>query len=279
MHRFWNSVTEPVLNAVRPRTIIEIGAFRGRNTAKILDFCRRNDAAAHVIDPMPEFSVSEWRQEWPEGAFYEQRSLDALPHVDSADVVLIDGDHNWYTVFNELRLIEELAGAPNRFPIVLLHDVDWPYGRRDSYHDVDVIPEEHRQPSARLGIRPGHSELVEHGGINSGFEHAIYEGTARNGVLTAIEDFISSSEIEFKTLIVPGMNGLGIVASSSSLQRNPLLTRVLTTFESTDFLVAHCREVEIAGVQEVLRCQEKRRHLKRRVRELERQVGEALPAR
>jgi hypothetical protein len=273
MHRFWKSATEPVLDAVQPRTIVEIGAYRGRNTARILDYCRRTGAVAHVIDPMPEFSVEEWQREWPEARFYEEMSLDALPRVGAMDVALIDGDHNWYTVHSELRLIEELAGDPDPFPVVLLHDVDWPYGRRDSYFNPSTIPRQYRHPTAKLGVRPGQSELVNRGGVNSHFDHAVYEGTPRNGVLTAIEDFVASSRIEFDLSIIPGMNGLGVLVSTASLQRNPRLAALRASFDSKDFLVRQCRDIEAASVREVLRGREKRRLLKRRVRELEKQVA------
>ena len=71
------------------------------------------------------------------------------------DVVLIDGDHNWYTVFNELRLIEEMSrlkGFP--MPLVMFHDIGWPYGRRDMYYNPSDIPEEFRQPIGKGGLMP-----------------------------------------------------------------------------------------------------------------------------
>jgi Methyltransferase domain len=273
MHRFWRSVIEPVLNAVEPRVIVEIGAYEGRNTAKILDYCRRNGAVAHVIDPMPEFSMEQWQKEWGEAIFDQRLSLDALPRVGAMDVALIDGDHNWYTVHTELKLIESSAEDAKSFPVVLLHDVDWPYGRRDSYYDPATIPQRYRHPSAKRGIRPGQSELVDRGGLNSHFEHALHEGSARNGVLTAVEDFVASSRTEFCVSIVPGIHGLAILATTWSVRRNPKLAGLLASFDSKEFLVRQCREIEEARVREILRGREKRKLLKRRVQELEKQVA------
>ena len=74
------------------------------------------------------------------------------------DAALIDGDHNWYTVYNELQLLAEVAreaGAP--LPVLIMHDVGWPYGRRDLYYAPEQIPEEFRQPYAQRGMRPGHA--------------------------------------------------------------------------------------------------------------------------
>jgi hypothetical protein len=46
------------------------------------------------------------------------------------DAALIDGDHNWYTVYNELRLLAEGARRHGTdLPVLTLHDVGWPYGR------------------------------------------------------------------------------------------------------------------------------------------------------
>ena len=81
------------------------------------------------------------------------------------DAALIDGDHNWYTVYHELRLLAEGAkrnGTP--LPVLILHDVLWPYGRRDLYYAPDQIPEEFRQPYAQQGMRPGSRKLLERGG-------------------------------------------------------------------------------------------------------------------
>ena len=76
---------------------------------------------------------------------------------------LIDGDHNWYTVVNELRMLRDNARAGREpLPVLILHDVGWPYGRRDLYYDPSTIPEEHRQPHRKAGMRLGRAELVDH---------------------------------------------------------------------------------------------------------------------
>ena len=74
-------------------------------------------------------------------------SHDVLPTLPPADVALIDGDHNWFTVYHELKMLAATsreAGAP--LPLLVLHDVAWPYGRRDLYYEPSRIPEEFRQP-------------------------------------------------------------------------------------------------------------------------------------
>jgi hypothetical protein len=79
-------------------------------------------------------------------------SLDELVRQTTPfDCILIDGDHNWYTVYHELKMIEQKhllspGGA------ILLHDVIWPYARRDMYYQPEKIPAEFRHPHAKRGI-------------------------------------------------------------------------------------------------------------------------------
>ena len=58
---------------------------------------------------------------------------------------MLDGDHNYYTLRNELRLIAERP-PEGRIPLLVFHDVCWPLARRDQYAAPDRIPAEHRHP-------------------------------------------------------------------------------------------------------------------------------------
>ena len=48
MQRFWGTVIEPVLEAVRPEIIVEVGSDQGVNTANLLEFCRQTGATLHL---------------------------------------------------------------------------------------------------------------------------------------------------------------------------------------------------------------------------------------
>ena len=127
--------------------------------------------------------------------------------------MLIDGDHNWYTVFNELKTVERLCAERSQdFPLVLLHDIGWPYGRRDLYYDPKSIPEEHRKPYDKKGMLPSVPDLVEEGGMNRHLNNAVREHEPKDGVLTAIEDFLGASQYALDLLELPGVHGLGILA-------------------------------------------------------------------
>src|ERR1700693_4108779 len=120
---------------IAPERVVEIGALRGDTTVSLLDSLGA-DAQLHVIDPAPQFDPSEHARRFAgRYVFHRDLSLNVLRTLDPVDIALIDGDHNWYTVVNELRLLRDRADAAARpAPVFVLHDVCWPYGRRDGYY-------------------------------------------------------------------------------------------------------------------------------------------------
>ena len=100
---------------MQPQSIVEVGSDTGLNTKNLLEFCEKNGSELHVVDPFPKYDVSEWQERYAGHAFFHTAlSLNAIPLVEHFDVVLIDGDHNWYTVYNELKLIEKHSVGESR---------------------------------------------------------------------------------------------------------------------------------------------------------------------
>jgi hypothetical protein len=164
--------------------------------------------------------------------FHRALSVDVLGDLAPIDVALIDGDHNWYTVFTELNLLADVAHrARAPMPVMVLHDVGWPYGRRDLYYDPSNIPAEHRQPWRRAGIRRGEQRLVG-GGLNSNLANAELEGGARNGVMTAVEDFVAARDQALRLVVLPILFGLAIMVSEERLAAQPALAAELDRLES-----------------------------------------------
>ena len=225
MHRFWSKVIRPILKAAQPDVVVEVGAGAGEHTRQLARFCRSNGVTLQVIDPAPRFEPSELG----DGVvFHKALSLDVLPDVGPVDVALIDGDHNWYTVNRELELLHRGARSAGRLtPLAICHDVCWPYGRRDMYHDPETIPAEYRHPWERAGIVPGSSAVVGDRGLNARFANAREEGGPRNGVMTAIDDFVATANEPLDVTVLPVLHGLAIVAPSSRLAANPRLERVI----------------------------------------------------
>src|SRR3954453_17120702 len=134
-----------LLDVVSASTVVEVGAFRGDLTVELLGWSVATRARVVAIDPAPAPELLGAARGRPELELIRAASLDALPEVAPADVVVIDGDHNYYTVREELRLLSQQSAGPPR-PLVILHDVGWPLGRRDTYHAPESIPGDQRQP-------------------------------------------------------------------------------------------------------------------------------------
>src|SRR5688572_25986676 len=111
--------------------MLEIGADRGANTRRLARFCAVHGVDLHVVDPEPRFDPARLERAANEIVVHRARSLDALPGIGPVDVALIDGDHDWCSVHDELALLWEWARAAGRAaPLVVCHGVCRPYGRR-----------------------------------------------------------------------------------------------------------------------------------------------------
>jgi hypothetical protein len=233
MRRMWNPLMKPIIEKINAHYIVEVGSATGGNTWSILEYCRDHDAHMTAIDPFPSFDVEKYKKEFGDKFdMCTELSLDALPQLKDYDVVLLDGDHNWYTVYHELKVMEKTF-IGKKFPLVFLHDVGWPYARRDGYYNPKDIPEKFRQPYKQAGMRPGRRTLVDNGGLNSDLYNAVDVNTPRNGVLTAAEDFIKESDSEFYLDVVNprAFHGLGILYPQS-VELKKMVTDVI---KGTDF--------------------------------------------
>jgi predicted O-methyltransferase YrrM len=193
VYRLFESHIRQLLNARRPKSLLEIGVLRGANTLKLLEWCAENGASLTSIDPVGwEGNIPEGIKKPLEGYKHKRgneqfqgialnpehletvfrrgldhcwtclkvRSVEYLqsPMFTGFDFYLIDGDHNYYTVSSELRLIHNRAKVGD---IMLFHDVAGTWARRDQYYDFTLIPSE-------------------------------YTRGTKQGVLTAIRDFLDS---------------------------------------------------------------------------------------
>lgn len=191
MYQLFETHIRPFLDERKPKMLLEIGVLRGDNTLRLLEWCSVNDAHLTSLDPVAwEGDLPEEVKRPMEGYKYKRgqdsfedhqivpealeevfrrglgrywtciktRSLDYLdsPDFQAADVYIIDGDHNYYTVSKELELIHQ-RGHPG--DVVLFNDVAGTWSRKDLYYDPEFIPAE-------------------------------YLGGSRQGVLTAIENFL-----------------------------------------------------------------------------------------
>jgi hypothetical protein len=248
MHRFWTRFVKPIIETAAPRRMMEIGAEFGWNTRPVLDYCRQTGCRLEIIDPAPPPALHEVLAQFEtEYTYHPSKSLDVIPKIAPVDLVLLDGDHNWFTVYNELQLLfrraHETGTAP---PIILFHDVAWPYARRDMYYDPLELDPSSRHPYADRGMIPGQSELDEDG-INGTFHNALHEGGHRNGVLTAIEDFQAGAGVAMTFHRLPFFNGLGIMLPEA--RSTPALNSVIEGFFATPSLLETCVALEEDGMR------------------------------
>jgi hypothetical protein len=199
----------PCLDAVGARSVVEVGAYAGDLTRLLAEWAAQSGARISAVDPSPQPQLVQLANDRPEIELIRETSLGALPRIPMPDVAIIDGDHNYYTVSEELRLIGERAPGAE-LPLLLFHDVCWPHGRRDDYFAPDLIPEDYRQPlvGPDSGIFPG-----EEGRWPGGLPYpksAAREGGPRNGVRTAVEDFVGDRE-DLRLVIVPTFFGFGVL--------------------------------------------------------------------
>lgn len=222
MKRFWHTVLQPILDIVQPGTVLEIGADTGINTKNVLDYCSSRDCKLISIDPRPLFDVEAYKTQYGEKfSLIENLSLNVISTLNNIDVVFEDGDHNWYTVYNELKEIEARFGE--KFPVVVFHDTAWPYGRRDMYYNPSTIPDAYIQPITKRGLKYGESGLLERNGMNIHLDNALQEGGERNGVLTAIEDFLAESTVDLNTQSFSALNGLTVLYPKRMVQLESFL--------------------------------------------------------
>jgi len=197
-----------LIDSVRPRIVCEIGSDQGMSTNLLLQYCRANGAQLHVVDP----ALHENRQSDNIVTYYREMSIPYLQQAEPADIYFIDGDHNHYTVLNELRLIRD-KNTEDTSRLLFLHDVGWPCGYMDMYYDKTSIEQKNRkQTTSDLNISVFHFQYTP--GIQGlpidEVSVAIEDGGKANGVLAAIEDFLDESP-EWIYCSLPSIYGLGVL--------------------------------------------------------------------
>ncbi|GAA4217448.1 hypothetical protein GCM10022253_16050 [Sphingomonas endophytica] len=218
----FSGIILPALELAEARTICEIGAEYGGMSMQLAEFTEKHHGRLISIDPAPKKMFLDWVNLTPHVEHVAHNSLEALDHVATADAWLIDGDHNWHTVYNELEKVDEICSREGKPLLIFMHDVGWPCAFRDLYYAPEDIPEEFRHPhSYEGGALPGQSNLAYGRGVTGAkhFAWALREGGPRNGVKTALVDFVAERSTERDDLAyveIPAVLGLGILFSTTA---------------------------------------------------------------
>lgn len=204
-----SEIMNPCLDATGVRSLLEIGSFRGELTEELLKWAEGSGAKISTVEPLPPPDLLDLKERRPELELIEDTGTGALDGLDSLpDAIIIDGDHNYFTLTQELEKIAEKAGG-SPLPFLLFHDVGWPHERRDTYYAPERIPEEERMPLGHnCTLAPGNPGLSD-GGLPYEWASA-KEGGPKNGVLTAIEDFMEGRQ-SLRLALVPVFFGMGLL--------------------------------------------------------------------
>lgn len=204
------------------REIAEIGADLGGMSSKLAEQVAGVGGRLTSIDPEPADAFLRWVTGCRNVRHIAKPSLDAMPGLANIDAWVIDGDHNYYTVRNELAIADAIGLRDGKPLLAILHDVSWPCARRDMYYAPKRIPAEWRQPySYDGGVTLDDVELVADIGFHGRgyFAFAKQSGGPRNGVLTAVEDFVADLRADGRDVafaLIPAVLGLGIVFDATA---------------------------------------------------------------
>ena len=212
-------------------TVIEIGVESGMASALHLQL---GASAVYGVDPHPDGDVRARFAAMDGMHLIEQTSPQALEELPIGDLYVVDGDHNYSVVHREISWI--LSHAPNA--VVVTHDVLWPWARRDLYYEPSPLAADDRHDPTDDGPTVWHDEVTPAGFVGaSTFMAASHAGGERNGVLTAIEDGLSSTDEDWEFEIVPAVFGLGILFRTGDA-RSDTMSRALAVYTESNLLAA-----------------------------------------
>jgi len=204
-----------VLELTGVNIVAEVGVGEGLFSRALCKWSEGRDVRLHLIDRQ---IPSEFREHvalyGPRVRLHAGHSLSVLGNILPCDAVILDGDHNYYTVHRELLAVIEASASQSC--IIFVHDVGWPCGRRDFYFAPEDIPEVALHPFVNVPF-PDESSCFHHvwNAAQRSIGMASHGGGKRNGVLTAIEDVMEAYS-GWSLRIVPCVYGLGIMYKARS---------------------------------------------------------------
>jgi hypothetical protein len=243
MMPYWDCAIAPILDGLRPRIILLSGRNIGDFAPTLLG---ATDAIVHVVDPTPKFDFDAARALAGDRlVLHRTNGAIVVPLIALPDLVLSDGDPNHYATYRLLQTLRRQAARLGRpFPVTLLANAGWPYGRRDSYDDPVAVPAALRRPYERGGIMPGRGALGA--GLFVERCNATLENEPGSGVLTALEDFVADQQGALRLTVLPMFHGLGLLHPDdcrlapilATLSLGPAAARLAADLERARVLLA-----------------------------------------
>ena len=216
-----------IVRSLRPKAVVYLGNDRTCIT-RLLELCSADGAVLHVVHPSFEADVHALKDGFGSCLMvHEEWGLNAIPKIHNADFVLLDHDYNWYIAYHSLLSIEKhMRNEGDTLPVIAVFSTGWPYGRRDAYLYPESTPIAYQHAVSTGGLIPGSGKPQDGGGMFQGRQHALYEQTPRNGVRTAIEDFLQQTTVTFQVLFIPGFGGQSILIPHSTYEKNANIAKL-----------------------------------------------------
>lgn len=220
MLNFW-CLLEPVIEVAGVRSICEIGSDEGHTSRHILSYCEGREMRCDIVDP----SLNEELEIFASDAIHLHKttSLVYLAASPRSDMFVVDGDHNYTTVRDELEMIARHAGGKTPL-VVALHDTSWPCARRDSFYASGVV--EARTPhrfNSGLGLETLALNCGRSFPCGNVFAWGEEYGGPERGVLTAVEDSVFADEEAWWCLRIPSFYGLTVFVERAQVSEDGMV--------------------------------------------------------
>ncbi|MGS2720418.1 class I SAM-dependent methyltransferase [Paraglaciecola aestuariivivens] len=224
------SIYLPILQLINAKKIGEIGVEFAGNTKVLIELLEKTHGELFSIDPKPNEEVETLFNQHSVANLFKGKSLDVITELPSMCAWFIDGDHNWYTVFNELSAIHKTEKShAEGHSVIFLHDIGFPWAFRDLYYNPNDIPSEYLHPHCwESGVLHDNTAEKNKGFRGMGhFAIATQAGGDKNGVMCAVNDFLAQHSDAYSFYNIPAVFGLGILVPKSHKFHNEIHSIVL----------------------------------------------------
>lgn len=200
-------IVNKVLDNTDSKKIILIGCKNEKLFDFILKYIKSNSGELILIEPQLKVNINKFiTEDISNFTLLKQDSLKILENFKEYDAIFLDGNPNWYTLFTELRIIEKNC---NKFPLIFVCNSIFPNERRDTYYYFDNIPSNYIHiNSKKLIISEDLIDKSKKIVIEDENYHAIYSNSQKNGVLTAIEDYIQKTTLNIGKTLIDSKTGM-----------------------------------------------------------------------
>lgn len=227
-----------ILKLINPQSIVQIGIGAGSLSEKLLTWIEKHNGQLICIDLYSWNDQIKQKLDSPNLEFFEELSLDVLPTLSAADLYIINGDPNYFTLSNELKIIWEACQASEKPFLALVYGTSWPFDQRDAYSNPSMLPISNIHPYTWIqGVVPDYPETLSDGYKVDTLAFAIHAGEKQNGLLNAIWDFTEDKKEMLGMIKIPLFFGVTVIFSKGG-KWSQKLTDLVKNYKDHDLTVS-----------------------------------------